>query len=142
MTENNHQEPESKHPVLSELNATISNLESLLKAQKDTSARYAEKYRTTQNNAQALLKELLDDEEIEYEVAKRIADLFDSVSLSKTVDVSYTITATVSVEVPYNTDPDSVGDNVFVERVDFYSQDYDYDILETDFDVEDYNVRH
>lgn len=134
--------PTIQHPVLIELNTKVANLESLLQAQKDTSARYAEKYRTTQNNVQSLLKELLDDEEIEYEVAKRIADLFDSISLTKTVDVTYNITATVTVEVPYNTDPDSVGDNVFVERVEFYSQDYDYDILETDFDVDDYNVRY
>lgn len=139
---NPDQEPNTiQHPVLIELNTKVANLESLLQAQKDTSARYAEKYRNTQTNTEILLKELLDDEEIEYDVAKRIADLFDYISLTKQVEVQYTISATATIEVPYGADADDVASSTYVERVEFYTDYEDAEVLESDFDTEDWNVR-
>lgn len=129
------------HPVLTHLNNKLENLQSQLTASQDSVIRLRDKYRSQQSELESLLKELLDDEEIDVDVAKRIADIFDSITLTKQVDIQFTITATATVEVPYGTDDDTVGDNIFVERVEFYSQDSDYDILESDHDVDDWNVR-
>jgi len=136
-----------QHPVLIELNTKVADLTKQL---EDKTKQYdyiytqlterGNKWRLKEAQLETKLKELLDDESIEYEYAKDIADIFD-ISLTKMVEVDYTITATANVEVPYNTDPDRVGDNVFVDRVEFYSQDSDYDVLESDYDVEDYRVR-
>lgn len=136
-----------QHPVLIELNTKVADLTKQL---EDKTRQYdyvytqlterGNKWRLKEAQLETKLKELLDDESIEYEYAKDIADIFD-ISLTKMVEVDYTITATANVEVPYNTDPDRVGDNVFVDRVEFYSQDSDYDVLESDYDVDDYRVR-
>jgi len=136
-----------QHPVLIELNTKVADLTKQL---EDKTKQYdynynllterGNKWRLKEAQLETKLKELLDDESIEFEYAKEIADIFD-LSLTKMVEVDYTITATANVEVPYNTDPDRVGDNVFVDRVEFYSQDSDYDVLESDYDVEDYRVR-
>lgn len=136
-----------QHPVLIELNTKVADLTKQL---EDKTKQYdynynllterGNKWRLKEAKLESKLKELLDDETIEFEYAKDIADIFD-ISLTKMVEVDYTITATANVEVPYNTDPDRVGDNVFVDRVEFYSQDSDYDVLESDYDVEDYRVR-
>lgn len=139
----------SDHPVLLNYKGQITQLEEKVEqltttiADKDTRiTNLRTKYNTTERNVELKLKELLDDEEISIENAKAIAELFDNITLSKQVQIDYTISATITVEVPYDADSDRVADNVFVERVEFYSQDYDYEVLEVDHDVDDYNVRY
>lgn len=137
----------SDHPVLLNYKKQIDDLTKQL---EDKTKQYdynynllterGNKWRLKEAQLETKLKELLDDESIEFEYAKDIADIFD-LSLTKMVEVEYTISATANVEVPYNADSDRVADNVFVERIEFYSQDYDFEVLESDFDVEDYRVR-
>ena len=82
---------------------------------------------------------MLDDEEIEFEAAEKIAELFDDVSLLKQATIRYTITADVLVEMPYNADVDAVANDVYLDRVDFstYSEG---DVLETDPSIEDWSI--
>ena len=82
----------------------------------------------------------LDDEEIEFEAAKKIAELFDNVTLSKQVNIRYSITADVLVEMPYNADADEVAGDIYLDRVDFSTYHGDADILETDPEIEDWNI--
>jgi hypothetical protein len=129
------------HPVLTHLNAKVENLQSQLTASQDSVMRLRDKYRTAEYKLEALLKEWLDDEEIEIEQAQAIADIFDSITLTKQIEISFTISASATVEVPYGADPDDVASSVYVERVEFYT-DYDNaEVLESDHDVEDWNVR-
>jgi len=125
------------HPALRHLNAKIANLESLLQAQKDTSARYADTYKRAELHLSDLLKELLDDEDISFENAERIADIFQHITLTKQITVELDITATVVVEVPYNADSDDVAGSIYVERIDFYSDHSNSDVLESDQDIND-----
>jgi predicted nuclease with TOPRIM domain len=140
--------PESNHPVLTKLK------EELLEAQTkyaDTYSRLTvvfeeksklnDKYRTHQYALEAKLKELLDDEEISIENAQAIADIFDYITLTKQVEISYTITANTTIEVPYGADPDEVADSTYVERIEFYTDFENAEILETDQEVEDWRVR-
>jgi hypothetical protein len=129
------------HPVLTHLNQRLENLQSLLTASQDSVTRLRDVYRTAEYSLEALLKELLDDEEISPENAQRIADIFDSITLTKQVEITYTISATATVEVPYGSDPDEVADSTYVERVEFYTDFDGADVLEVDHDVEDWKVR-
>ena len=126
------------HPVLTHLNAKVENLESQLKASQDSVMRLRDKYRTAEYALEAKLKELLDDESIELEYAKEIADIFDSISLTKQITIQYDITATATIEVPYGADPDDVASSTYVERVEFYTDFEDAEVLESDHDVNDW----
>jgi hypothetical protein len=129
------------HPVLTHLNSRLENLQSQLTASQDSVMRLRDKYRSAEYSLEALLKELLDDEEISVENAQRIADIFDNITLTKQIEVRYTITATATIEVPYGADEDDVASSTYVERVEFYT-DYDNaEVLESDHDVDDWNVR-
>ena len=129
------------HPVLTHLNKRLENAQSQLTASQDSVMRLRDKYRTAEYQLEAKLKELLDDEEISVENAQAIADIFDGITLTKQIEITYTISATATIEVPYGADPDEVADSVYVERVEFYT-DYDNaDVLETDHEVEDWRVR-
>jgi len=130
--------PESNHPVLQQLKNQIENLESQLKASQDSVMRFRDKYRTAEYALEAKLKELLDDESIELEYAKEIANIFDSITLTKQITIQYDITATATIEVPYGADPDDVAGSTYVERVEFYTDFEDAEVLETDQDVNDW----
>jgi hypothetical protein len=133
--------PESNHPALQQLKDQIANLESSKQAQSDTILRLRDKYRTAEYSLEAVLKELLDDEEISIENAQKIAEIFDGITLTKQIEIAYTITATATIEVPYGADPDEVADSTYVERVEFYTDFENAEILESDHEAEDWNVR-
>ncbi len=133
--------PESNHPVLQQLKNQIENLESQLKASQDSVLRLRDKYRSAEYQLEAKLKELLDEEDILPENALAIAEIFDSITLTKQIEIAYTITATATVEVPYGADADDVANSTYVERVEFYTDFENADVLESDHDVEDWNVR-
>lgn len=142
------------HPVLIALNEKVATLEndlSILTAERDAlknkdefvSAqlkKWSDKYRLVERSVQDTLKEMLDDEEIEFEAAKKIAELFDDVNLTKQVTIRYSITADVLVEMPYNADADAIADDIYLDRVDFSTYHGDADILETDPSIEDWNI--
>ena len=129
------------HPVLTHLNAKVENLQSQLTASQDSVMRLRDKYRTAEYSLEAVLKELLDDEEISIENAQKIAEIFDGITLTKQIEIAYTITATATIEVPYGADPDEVADSTYVERVEFYTDFENAEILESDHEAEDWNVR-
>lgn len=137
--------PESNHPALQQLKTKIADLEAqvertnTLVAEKDTRIlQLRDKYRTAEYKLEAVLKELLDDEEITIETAKSIADIFDSITLTKQITIEYTITATATIEVPYGADADDVAGSTYVERVEFYTDFEDAEVLESDSDVSDW----
>lgn len=146
--------PTIQHPVLIALNEKVATLEndlSILTAERDAlknkdefvSAqlkKWSDKYRLMESCVQDLLKEMLDDEEIEFDAAKKIAELFDNVNLIKQVTIRYSITADVLVEMPYNADADEVANDIYLDRTDFATYHGDADILETDAELEDWNV--
>lgn len=140
-------EPESKHPVLTALNETITRLERELAEKETYRANVADQLRSVRYdhdkkklNLKDTLAELIENEEIEFDVAKRIADIFD-VLLTKRIEIEYKIVATATIEVPMNADEDDVASEVYCDRVDFSCYNSDYEVLETDYDVEDWNVR-
>ena len=130
--------PESNHPVLQQLKKQIEELEVKLADKEATALRFRDKYRTAEYAVEAKLKELLDDENIELEYAKEIADIFDSITLTKQITIQYDITATATIEVPYGADNDDVAGSTYVERVEFYTDFEDAEVLETDQDVNDW----
>lgn len=146
--------PTIQHPVLIALNEKVADLQnqlSIATAEKDrlvqdkefVSAQLrkaSDKYRSAEYSLTDLLKELITDEEITIENAQRIADIFDNVILTKRVSIRYNIVATVEVEVPFGKDDDEVADNTYCDRVAFETYESDSEVLEVDFDVEDWNV--
>jgi hypothetical protein len=145
MNEYNPETPSSNHPVLLTLQTRIADLEAqvertnVLVADKDaTILRLRDKYRTAEYSLEAKLKELLDDESIELEYAKEIAEIFDGITLTKHITIQYDITATATIEVPYGADADDVAGSTYVERVEFYTDFDDAEVLETDHDVNDW----
>ena len=146
--------PTIQHPVLLTLNERV---EVLTKANEELLAevttlkqssefvsaqlkKWSDKYRLVERSVQDTLKEMLDDEEIEFDAAKKIAELFEDVTLSKQVTIRYSITADVLVEMPYNADADEVANDIYLDRTDFSTYHGDADILETDAELEDWNV--
>lgn len=142
------------HPVLSALNEKIAELEnelSLATARKDAlqnsfdlaNTNYqkaVDKYRTAEYSLTSVLKELLDDEDITFENATKIADIFDSVTLTKVVMIRYELHADVELEVPYGSDVDDIAGNTYIDRVTAETYESDVEVLEVDFDVSDYRV--
>ncbi len=128
----------SEHPVLLQYKKQIEELEVKLADKEATALRLRDKYRTAEYKLEAVLKELLDNEEIELEHAKTIAEIFDYISLTKQITIQYDITATATIEVPYGADPDDVAGSTYVERVEFYTDFEDAEVLETDQDVNDW----
>jgi hypothetical protein len=137
--------PESNHPVLQQLKKQIEDLETrltmqtaLLADKEATALRLRDKYRTAEYKLEAVLKELLDDEEISIEHAKTIAEIFDYITLTKQITIQYDITATATIEVPYGADADDVAGSTYVERIEFYTDFEDAEVLESDQDVNDW----
>ena len=146
--------PTIQHPVLLTLNERV---EVLTKANEELLAevttlkqssefvsaqlkKWSDKYRLVERSVQDLLKEMLDDEEIEFDAAKKIAELFEDVNLVKQVTIRYSITADVLVEMPYNADADEVAGDIYLDRTDFSTYHGDAEILETDAELEDWNI--
>jgi hypothetical protein len=142
------------HPVLTHLNQRLEALltanEQLLE-EKNNAVKlrleandYGNRLRTeierNKYNLKETLAEMISDDEIEFDVATRIAEIFD-VQLTKRIEVEYKITATATIEVPLNADEDDVASEVYVDRVDLSSYNSDFDVLETDYEVEDWSVR-
>ena len=142
------------HPVLANLNAKVTELEnelSLATAQKDKLTnentfiseqhrKSVDKYRSAEYSLTSVLKELLDDEDITFENATKIAEIFDSVTLTKVVMVRYELTADVELEIPYGSDVDEIAGNTYIDRVTAETYESDVEVLEVDFDVSDYRV--
>jgi hypothetical protein len=128
----------SEHPVLLHYKKQIEELEVKLADKEATALRLRDKYRTAEYKLEAVLKELLDNEEIELEHAKTIAEIFDYITLTKQITIQYDITATATIEVPYGADPDDVASACYVERVEFYTDFEDAEVLESDHDVNDW----
>jgi len=146
--------PTIQHPVLIAQNERI---ETLMKANEQlldevtklkqsnefVSAqltKWSDKYRTAEMKLTDLLKEMIGDDEISLENAQRIADIFDNVTLTQRITIRYEIVANVEVEAPFGTDPDTLADETYIDRLDFYSGYADCEVLETDFDIESWNV--
>ena len=142
------------HPVLQALNEKVSKLEndlSILTAERDATAREKDfinsqltnardKYRKAEYALTDLLKEMISDEDITIENAQKIADLFDSVILTKRVTIQYDIVSTVEFEVPFTMDENEVADNAYCDLVRFDTYDSDSEVLECDFDISNYTV--
>lgn len=140
-------EPESKHPVLTALNETITRLERELAEKETYRANVADQLRSIRydhDKKKLALKDVLislvEEEDLHYDNAKTIAEIFDIV-LTKRIEIEYKIVATTTIEVPINADEDDVASEVYCDRVDFSCYNSDYEVLETDYDVEDWNVR-
>ena len=142
------------HPVLQTLNEKVSKLEndlSILTAERDATSREKDfinsqlinardKYRKAEYALTDLLKEMISDEDITIENAQNIADLFDSVILTKRVTIQYDIVSTVEFEVPFTMDENEVADNAYCDVVRFDTYDSDSEGLECDFDISNYTV--
>ena len=128
----------SEHPVLLHYKKQIEELEVKLADKEATALRLRDKYRTAEYKLEAVLKELLDNEEIELEHAKTIAEIFDYITLTKQITIQYDITATATLEVPYGADADDVASACYGERVEFYTDFEDAEVLESDHDVNDW----
>ena len=137
----------SNHPVLIALNEKVAKLEKELAETERYRATNADQLRSVRydhDSKKLKLKDVLIDfvehNTLDYEPAKEIAEIFD-ILLTKRVEVEYNITASVTIEMPITADPDDVADEVYCDRVDFSTYNGDFEILETDFDVTDWNVR-
>jgi DNA polymerase elongation subunit (family B) len=137
----------SNHPVLLALNEKVESLEKQLAEAERYRASNADQVRTLRydhDSKKLKLKDVLVDfvehNLLPYEDAKTIADIFD-ILLTKRIEIEYNITASVTLDVPITADPDDVADNLYCDRVDFSTYNEDHEVLETDFDVSDWNVR-
>lgn len=137
----------SSHPVLVVLNEKIEKLEKDLATSEGYRTSIADQIRSVRYDHDAkklklkdVLVELVEQEELTFENASKIAEIFD-IMLTKRIDIEYKITAVVTIEVPINADEDDVADNLYCDRVDFSTYNSDYEVLESDYDVEDWSVR-
>ena len=137
----------SNHPVLVVLNEKIEKLEKDLAEKEGYRVSMSDQLRSVRYDhdkkklaLKDALADLLEQEEITYENAEKIAEIFD-VLLTKRIEVEYKITALVTVEVPINADEDDVADNLSCDSVEFSTYRGSYEVLETDYDVEDWSVR-
>jgi hypothetical protein len=131
----------SEHPVLTPLKNRIAELEREVEVVKGNADNYRNRWNTLTSQRYTLenaLRTFVEDEEIEIEVAQKLADIFDIV-LTKTIDVELTFKVTVSVEVPLGEEmtADDVADNVSIS-VDYYGTG---ELLESDSDLEDWSER-
>jgi len=137
----------SNHPVLTQLKKRIEELEMNITTQSSFIADYRksleqqfDRTRKQQAECQSVLETLLENQDISLEDAELIADCFDYVSLTKTVQIEFNITATATVQVPLGTDPDEVAGSVYVSSFDFYTDYNGAEMLDYDFTTDDYNV--
>lgn len=88
-------------------------------------------FRAKVQNLEDTLKQYLDDEEIDEDVATEIAKIF-GISIDKTVEVTVNVEFTLSLVMPRGEDIDDVVQNLSFS-VDSYSSD-------ADIESEDYNI--
>ena len=132
-------ENETQHPVLQQLNTQIENLQSQLTASQDSVMRLRDKYRTAEIKVEALLKELLADDLITIEIAERFAEIFDNISLTKQVEINYTVSGTITVEVPFGMEDYEITNNTFIDRVEADAYE-NIDVLEVSFDTDSFYI--
>jgi len=132
-------ENETQHPVLQQLNTQIENLQSQLTASQDSVMRLRDKYRTAEYKVEALLKELLADDLITIEIAERFAEIFDNISLTKQVEINYTVSGTITVEVPFGMEDYEITNNTFIDRVEADAYE-NIDVLEVSFDTDSFYI--
>jgi hypothetical protein len=89
--------------------------------------------RTKVQNLEDTLKQYLDDEEIEEDVATEIAKIF-GISLDKTIEVTVNVEFTLSMVVPRDADLDDV-----IGNLSFNVDSYDADVESEDFSIVDWN---
>jgi len=132
-------ENETQHPVLQQLNTQIENLQSQLTASQDSVMRLRDKYRTAEIKVEALLKELLADDLITTEIAERFVEIFDNISLTKQVEINYTVTGTITVEVPFGMAEHEIVNNTYIDRVEAEAYD-EIEVLEVSFDTDSFYI--
>ena len=137
----------SNHPVLLALNEKVERLEKELAEKERYRVSNADQLRTLRYDHESkklklkdFLVSLVEEEDLHYDNAKTIADIFD-ILLTKRIDIEYNITASVTIEVPITADEDEVADEIYCERVEFSAYNSDYEVLESDYDVSDWNIR-
>ena len=70
------------------------------------------------------------------EMAQSLADIFDNISLTKQVELSYSVSGTITVEVPITMEDDHIESNVFIDRVEADTYESDIEVLEVSFDTD------
>lgn len=137
----------SNHPVLTALNEKVAKLEKELAEKEHYRATTADQLRSIRYDHDSkklklkdVLVSLVEEEDLHFDNAKTIADIFD-IMLTKRVEVEYKIVATVTVDVPINAEPNDVADEIFCDRVEFSTYNSDYEVLESDYDVDDWSIR-
>jgi hypothetical protein len=106
------------HPVLKGLYERIADLENKLATAETTASyhasRYGElqsEYRENEGKLQDILIEALGEEEIDKDVADKIANLYD-LDLRKVFSINIQVMVNVEVSAPVGTDPSDIVDNV------------------------------
>ena len=130
-----------EHPSLSVLKNRITELEREVQITKQTSDNYRNRWNELNNQKYTLenaLRTFVEDEELSMEIAGQLAEIFD-ITLTKTIDVELTFKVSVSVEVPLGSEltVDDVADYVSI-AVDYSGEG---DLIESDFNLDDWNER-
>jgi hypothetical protein len=106
------------HPVLKVLYKRIADLESQLVNAETTATYQAERYRELESEyrdnegkLQDILIEALGDEEVDKDVADKIAELY-GLDLRKVFSINIEVMVNVEVSAPVGTDPMEIVDNV------------------------------
>jgi hypothetical protein len=107
------------HPVLTDLNTKITELEKNIERQKVTITNYSNIVDSKQRLLDAVerfIKEKLQNEELDSELANELADIL-GIELTKTFEIRLTFEANVSVVVPLNCsdDIDDIAQNFYAD---------------------------
>jgi hypothetical protein len=137
--------PESQHPVLTALNEKITSLEKQVaeaNARTDyarsNASRYLQSFENLESSLKAVLLELHESEEIENDVAEKIATA-TGISLLKEILISGTITFSGKIEVSIFEEVESYSLHHHLSA----SLDLDYEgesVTDLDYDVEDAEI--
>jgi uncharacterized protein involved in exopolysaccharide biosynthesis len=108
----------SNHPVLQQLKDKIEILQNLLTSselrEKEAVERFRSlesEYRENEGKLQDILIEALGDEEVDKDVADKIAELY-GLDLRKVFSINIELMVNVEVSAPVGTDPQDIVDNV------------------------------
>jgi hypothetical protein len=108
----------SEHPTLKVLYKRIADLESELVTHKTIASEAQQRlmnerseYRENEGKLQDILIEALGDEEVDKDVADKIAELY-GLDLRKVFSINIQVVVNVEVSAPVGTDPSDIVDNV------------------------------
>jgi hypothetical protein len=108
----------SEHPTLKVLYKRIADLESELVTHKTIASEAQQRllnerseYRENEGKLQDILIEALGDEEVDKDVADKIAELY-GLDLRKVFSINIQVVVNVEVSAPVGTDPQDIVDNV------------------------------